>query len=293
MSNPDEPRHREAEYDRKTLLETIQRLKKDNEALIHKIWKFKRKPTGKIAYLVLQIGALALVVSFFYESQIPAFIGIALIFWGALLLFVRPVNYMKTEILSSTVLPTFESINKIIENLDYKGKGIHLPSKHLKGANSPKLFIPFENSVAVPSENSTCKEVFCNNPQGMYLNPSGLELTYLFEDELGVDFAEANMDYLLKNFPKLFIEGLEIAKNFDMAKRSNKIRVRIWDSIYKDICIEARKLSKKVCSTFPCPLCSSIACAIAQVTGKPVSIEKSRISSDGEKMEVRYQTIEE
>jgi hypothetical protein len=281
MTDSDQARNKEAEYAQKTLLDTIQQLKNDNEALRHKIWKYKRKPTGKIAYLVLQIGALALVVSFFYESQIPAFIGIALIFWGALLLFVRPVNYMKTEILSSTVLPTFESINKIIENLNYKGKGIHLPSKHLKGANSPKLFIPFENSVTVPSENSTCKEVFCNNPQGMYLNPSGLELTYLFEDELGIDFAEAKMDYLQKNLPKLFIEGLEIAKNFDMAKRSNKI------------CIEARKLSKKACSTFPCPLCSSIACAVAQVTGKPVSIEKSRISSDGEKMEVRYQIMEE
>ncbi|UCC27844.1 MAG: hypothetical protein JSW29_07250, partial [Candidatus Bathyarchaeota archaeon] len=137
------------------------------------------------------------------------------------------------------------------------------------------------------------EEVFFKNPLGMCLTPSGVGLANLFEDELGVDFEEVDMKYLQTSFPKLFIEGLEIAKDFEMNKRGKIVKVEIWNSIYKDFCRSARKTLKNSCSSFACPLCSSIACALTRVTGNPIIIKDSKFSSNGEKIEVRYEIIEE
>jgi len=278
----------------KALIETIQELEKENEALRHELWKYKRKPAGKIGYLLLFFGAIALIWSIIYTSYVHAFIGIALIFWGALLLFIRPIKYVKANLLSSTALPTLTAINKIIENLNYKGKGVYLPPKHFKGFKSGKLFISLKENITIPPTEKIAKEeIFFKNPQGICLSPSGLDLTNLFEDELGTDFTEVDLNSLQKNLPKLFIEGLEIAEDFEMNMRKDTIRIKIWNSIYKDFCNKNRKLSKNSCSSFACPLCSSIACALTRVTGKSVIIKKSKVSLKGEKIEVHYQIIEE
>ncbi len=222
----------------------------------------------------------------------------ALTFWGALLLFIRPVRYVKADLLNSTALPTFKAINRIIQNLNYSGKGVYLPATHFKSSENGKLFIFSEENIDIaeylpPGEKISGEEVFFKNPRGMCLTPSGVDLANLFEDELGVDFEEVDMKYLQTSFPKLFIEGLEIAKDFEMNKRGKIVKVEIWDSIYKDFCRSARKTSNNSCGSFACPLCSSIACALTRVTGNPIIIKNSKISSNGEKIEVRYEIIEE
>jgi len=110
---------------------------------------------------------------------------------------------------------------------------------------------------------------------------------------LGTDFSGVGLNSLQMSLPKLFIEGLEIAEDFEMNTRKDTVHIKIWNSIYKDLCSKTRKLSKNSCSIFACPLCSSIACALTRVTGKPVIIKKSRVTSKGEKIEVYYQIIEE
>ncbi len=278
----------------KILIDTIQQLEKKNEALRKELWRYKRKPAGRIGYLLLFVGATSLIWSLISTSYVPAFIGIALIFWGALLLFMRPTKYIRADLLSSTSLPTFTTINKMIRTLDYKGKGIYLPPKHPRGFKSGKLFISLKEDIVTPSTEKIAEdEVFLTNPRGMCLTPSGQDLTNLFESELGFDFTEVDLTHLQTSLPKLFIEGLEIAEDFEMNMRGNTIHVKIFNSIYKDFCSRARKLSKKVCNSFACPLCSSIACALTRVTGKPIVIEKRKVSSKGEKVEVDYQIIEE
>ncbi len=182
----------------------------------------------------------------------------------------------------------------MIRELNYKGKGVYLPPKHFKGFKSGKLFISSKESITIPPTGKIAQEeVFLKNPQGICLTPSGLDLTNLFEDELGTDFTNVDLSFLKKNLPKLFIEGLEIAEGFEMKIRKNTVHVKIWNSAYKDFCARARKFSKNACNSFACPLCSSIACALTRVSGKPVIIEKSKISSKGEKIFANYEILEE
>jgi len=98
-------------------------------------------------------------------------------------------------------------------------------------------------------------------------------------------------EYLQNSLPKLFIEGLEIAETFEMKKRESTIHVTISNSIYIDFCSEAKILTKNACSSFACPLCSSIACALTRVTGKPVIIKKNSISADRKTMHIYYQIL--
>ena len=278
-------------YDTETLEKAIQQLDRENEALRNELWKFKRKPSGKIGYIFLFSGSITLVLSIVYTSLIAAFIGISLTFWGALLLFITPAKYVKASLLRSTAISTFTNINELITNMNYKGRGIYLPPQYSKDAKDGKVFVPTKDEITIPPIEKLAQEkVFLENPEGICLTPLGLALTNTFEDELLVDFAEADLEFMQENLPKLFVEDLEIAEDFEMSVEGNVIQLEITGSIFKDFCKEGRRLSN-MCNALGCPLCSSIACALTRATGKPVIIENILHSEDDETIQVKYRIL--
>jgi len=246
-----------------------------------------------IGYILLLFGTLSLIFSTFYEHVTLAFIGLGLTFWGALLLYIKPTKYVKTSLLDSTALSSLTTTSQIITDLNYKGKAIYLPARYLKKTKGEKVFIPSKKSLVIPPVEELAREkVFLKNPKGICLTPPGLDLVNLYENELRKDFAKVDLNYLQNNLPKLFIEDLEIAEDLEINIRDNMIRVRIAESIYKNLCKEARKLPN-ICNSIGCPLCSSIAIALTRAAGKPVIIEKNIISEDGKIIEAQYRIIEE
>lgn len=246
-----------------------------------------------IGLTLVSCGILALTSSIFFVSSILGFIGLGLTFWGILLLYLKQEKYVKSQLLDSATISSLENLNKIIDELDYKGKAVYLPPKYLKVFKSGIVYIPRKEEFNIPSVEEISEEkTFLKNPQGICLTPPGLSLANLFEKELGTDFVRTDLDYLQKNMPKLFIETLEIAQDFQMEKQNNTINVTIIDSIYKDSCTETRKL-QNICGSIGCPLCSAIACALTRATGKPITIEKDDISEDNKTITIQYRIIEE
>jgi hypothetical protein len=263
------------------------------EAPRRKPWRHKRGLPENVAYILLLMGTLALVTSILYSSSILAFIGLGLTFWGALLLFIRPTKYVKASLVDSTAVSSLTSLDQIITELNFKGKAVYLPPKHLKETRGGKLFIPSKKELIIPTTEEAAEEkVFLRNPKGIRLTPPGLGLANLYEKELRKNFTKVNLNYLQNNLPKLFIEDLEIAEDFEMNIEDNKIQVKITGSIYNDLCNEVRKLSN-TCSSFGCPLCSSIAVALTRATGKPVLVENIEVSDDDKTIEAHYRLIEE
>jgi len=263
------------------------------EALRLEAWKYKRKPSEIIGYMLLLFGATSLTVSIIYESPILAFIGLGLTFWGALLLFIRPTKLVKVTLLGSTALSSLTTIDRIINDLKYEGKAIYLPQRYLRELKGGTIFIPFKKEIITPTVEEVADEkIFLENPNGICLTPPGLSLTNLYEKELGKDFAKVNFNYLQNNLPKLFIEDLEIAKDLKMNIKGDVIQVKITGSIYTELCKEARKL-QNICCSLGCPLCSSVAIALTRATGKPIIIEKADFSEDNKTIEVNYKMIEE
>ena len=253
----------------------------------------KKQPSGAVGYILLLSGAIALVTSIVYSSSILAFIGLGLTFWGALLLFIKPTKYVKASLLDSTALSSLTTINQIITDLNYKGKAIYLPPKYLKALKSGTVFIPSKKDLVIPPvEEVAGGKIFLKNPQGICLTPPGLGLVNLYEKELGKDFAKVDLNYLQNNLPKLFIEDLEIAEDLEINIEGNMIQIKIKETIYKNLCKQARKLSN-IYNSIGCPLISSIAIALTRATGKPIIIEKTEVLKDGKTIEAYYGIFEE
>ena len=255
----------------------------------------KTSLTKATGWTMLGLGAAALIGSILYVSQILAFTGLGLIFWGAILTYIQTEEYIKENLLDTTVLPSLVTLNEIIQELDYKGKAVYLPPKYLKDPEANKAYIPKQKDGKLATPEQTQEQetrLFMENPQGMLLTPPGAELTKLFEKTLETSFTRIDLQYLQKNMPRLFIEELEIAKNFEMEAEKNKVYVRIENSTYKNLTKKAANLSN-LYESLGCPLSSAVACALAKATGKPIVIENQQTSEDGKNMEIEYRILEE
>ena len=256
-----------------------------------------------ICWILLSIGAASLVISIISVSQILAFIGLSLIFWGGILFYIKPEGYAKQVLLDAVMPPTFETLDQIINELGYKGKAIYLPSKYLQDPETYKAYLPKLPEEKPPEPNIILKQenqLFLKNPEGILFTPPGAQLTKLFEKRLGINFSLVNLNYLKRNLPKLFIEDLEIADNLEIEiefsskslfgiKKTNYglIHVTITNSLFKNMIKENPKLSQ-ISNTIGSPISSAIACALTKTTGKPVIIDNVQSSENGNIVTVTY-----
>lgn len=246
-----------------------------------------------IAVGMLTLGLVLLVSSAFYSSPTPAFVGLGLTFWGALLLYVTPTKQVKLELLNATLTPALINTEKMLTNLNPGGKGIYLPPKYLKDFESSLMLIPSKEGQALPTpEEIDAEKLYSKNPNGIFLTPQGSSLSKLFEKELGTSFTRTDLKYLQEKLPKLLVEDLEIAESMEIKAENNTVTVEITDQVFSSVNKETEELSKTH-ETMGSPLSSAIACALAKATGKPVVIEKEEQSQDGKTTEIRYRLMEE
>lgn len=281
------------------LMKTLENLQKENEILKRDLLKSKRTPTGKIGFILLAIGALTLTGSVVNTSTVLAFIGLGLTFWGALFLFARPVKFVKSTLLDSTAISSYTTIDRMIRDLNYKGKPIYIPPypkeaylpEYLKGLKEMIVFIPAEDIVAMPTiEEMAKKQFILENPKGICIAPPGYGLVSLFERELKTEFTQINLDELYDALPTIIVNNLELAKEFEINPEEKLIHAKIINSVYNDL--YANEQSIKSVHSIGCPLTSAIACALAKTTGKLVAIVRDAISPDSKTIEVWYQTLE-
>jgi hypothetical protein len=121
--------------------------------------------------------------------------------------------------------------------------------------------------------------------------PPGLALANMIEKHLNMDLTKCSLETLRERLPKLLIEDLEIAQDFEMQANGAEVRLRFSESIYYDFCQEIRD-STRVCAGLGCPMCSAMACVLAISTGKPVSLEGDKYSADGKTLESTYHILE-
>jgi hypothetical protein len=281
------------------LMKTLENLQKENEILKRDLLKSKRTPTGKIGFILLAIGALTLAGSVVNTSTVLAFIGLGLTFWGGLFLFARPVKFVKSTLLDSTAISSYTTIDRMIQDLKYKGKPIYIPPypkeaylpEYLKGLKEMIVFIPAEDVVVMPTiEEMAKKQFILENPKGICIAPPGYGLVSLFERELKTEFTQINIEELYNTLPTIIVNNLELAKEFEISSEKDLIHVKIIDSVYKDLYTNEQSI--KSIHSIGCPLASAIACALAKTTGKLVAIVKDMISPDSKIIEVWYQTLE-
>lgn len=279
------------------LLKQIRELQLEVERLRSELQKRNRLPSAKIGIAFITFGALALILSILKNSQILAFIGLGLTFWGALFLFIMPVKFVKSELLHSASISTYSTIDRIINDLKLKGKSYYIPPypkdvylpEHLKGLKEMTVFMSADTKSSMPSIEDMAKSKFLlGNPNGICISPPGLGLLIQYEKELRTDLTKMELDNLLEILPSLITESIPLAKEAEIEKTNGEIKLKILDSIYNDL---YTKHGLKSVHLLGCPLVSSIACAIAKSSGKIVTIERGRTSLEGELIEIWYKLI--
>jgi hypothetical protein len=259
------------------------------------------------------LGGISLLISINYDSSILAFVGLGLIFWGAILLYIKPEEYVRERLLEAVTTPSLITLNQIIQELGYKGDTIYLPPRCFTNPDNIKMLVSKYKYSTVPTLEQM--QPYENQPiarttQGLLVTPSGIELSTLLEEELGKSFIQTDLESLKQNLPGLFIEKLEIAQNLELQTENNISKTKKSNSgpltqlktttihaimtrpIYGEMIKQAEE-SSQVAGLIGGPICSAIAIALTKATGKPVRITNIKSSEDGNVIEASYEIVEE
>lgn len=283
----------------KYLLKTIKQLKLENEKLRMELLKFRKVPSGKISLLLLGIGALSLAESIIVESPVLAFIGLSLTFWGILFLFIKPVRFVRSTLLDSMALTPYSTVDRIISDLNYKGKAFYIPPypkevylpDHLKGLKDMVAFISAQGSKKMPPIEDLAKRRFLlQHPRGICVTPPGLGLLTLFEEEIGKDFSEIDTDELPTTLSELVIANFHLARDIKLEMSPKKAKLTVEKPLYGNLYGNQELKSLRMLGG---PLISAIACALAKSSGKIVMIERQEIIENGERIDIIFRFIED
>jgi len=264
-----------------------------------KLLETKQTPSSKIGIGFLVSGCVVLLASVVASSTVLAFIGLGLAFWGGLFLFTRPVKFVTSTLLDFTATSSYITIDRITEDLHYKGKPIYVPPypkegrlpEYLKGLKEMIVFIPAEDTVAMPTiEEMAKKQFLLKNPQGICIAPPGYGIVNLLETELKTGFTQIEVDQLYTSLPTIIVSSLELAKEFEINPENDLIHTKTVDSVYNEL--YSGKQGLKSIHSIGCPLTSAVACILAITIGKLVTIVKDTVSSDLKTIEVWYKILE-
>ena len=253
-----------------------------------------KKIINRIApFAMLALGIGLTVTSGIYVSSFLAIVGVALIFWGAILLYITPTKQVPITFLTASTETSMSNIERVLSEFKSTEKGIYLPPKNLQDTESSLVFIPKASNQALPKpEETKMATLFNNKLNGLFLTPIGFALSKIFEQKLGSSFTKTDLSYLQKNLSKLLTEDLEITENVEMQIQNNKITFEIKGNIFRNDCQETQKFPKTH-NTLGCLLSSSIACGLAKSSGKPIIIEHEEQSKDGKTTKIEYHILEE
>lgn len=102
-----------------------------------------------VVFVLLTLGILFTVLSGFYISSFLTILGLALIFWGVILLYITPNKHVPLILLDASF--DTSNIERILTETGLTLKGIYLPPKNLKDIESSLVFFPKINKNQLPN----------------------------------------------------------------------------------------------------------------------------------------------
>jgi len=239
-------------------------------------------------------GIICLLFSVINPSILLGYVGLGLIFWGTLLIFIRSEKYVKHDILIKSVGPSLNQINQMINNFNFDKKSVYLPPTISNLKNCKVLLfkqrINFENNLSDQIRNI---QKIINQPEILLLEPKGKDLLGSLEEKIKDDFINIDLTYVEKNLSKLIIDNYELCEKITINTYNNsestKIYIKIHNSIFNELYETIFRSSTTIFD--PCPLVSAIGCMLSKVTGNPVIINNLIFSKHNQIIEIHYETI--
>ena len=267
--------------------------------------------------IMLLLGTISLITSIGYNSSILVFIGLGLVFWGAILLYVKPEEYARKTLLEAVLSPSLTTLNQMIQELGYKGdRNIPAPKILHKPRNHKDLYIRIQTQYRPPNTRTNPKlrePTRSQNPTRLVNHTNRNSIVKTVRRISRNKLHQNRPRNLQQKLPNLIIEDLEIAENLEIQEendpterkeytmasgtqgthmKNTTIHAKITKPIYENMLKDAEDPSQ-LASSITCPLRSAIAIAITKATGKPVRIADTKDSEDGNIIEATFEVIED
>lgn len=241
---------------------------------------FKKSSTAlQLAGTFIAAGVFALVYAILFEMQIAAFIGLGLVFWGAVLSLTRKEKYIQTSLLDASARSIYATVDRILNDSKITGQGYYLPASpadvalpdYLRGLKEPVVYVS-ESFDGKPSIDELASGKFLSaQNRGFFISSPGSGVVSEVENQLHLDLGKVNMNELCELLPKCLSENLNLARNAEMTLTPDGANFKavgiIYDSLYKDNKPRSVEL-------LGCPVVSAVACALAKVSSKTVIIKE-------------------
>jgi hypothetical protein len=258
-----------------------------------------RKSQGtllKISVTLLVFGALALGSSVIFEWQILAFIGLGLVFWGAIFSVTRTGHFVDSSLLDKSAEATYSTIDRIINDLQFTGKSYYVPAysqkalipDYLRNLRNSIVFISEEKFVGLPTvEDLAAGKFLSERSKGVIITSPGSGILNQIERELNLDFSTIQLPEVCNLLPRYMSEFFNLAKDMEMQvvnESSVKLKVKgvLYESLYKP------ENEFKSIRLLGCPVVSAVACALAKSTGKFVLIKEQQVTPKGANVEALF-----
>jgi hypothetical protein len=221
-------------------------------------------------------------VSVWSDRTIFAFIGLGLIFVGALPLYLGRQGDVQTSLVGPAYFDSLQSLvpsdSHVIYSISH-GEGTRQLGAYLIGSEQSltQNFPPGSNR---PIRTSSVKTIAA----------PGMTLLLELERALGVDFSEVRLSYLISRIPKALTEDMKLAKHASFENNGDLFQIRILDSPFTEACESASRLGPPL-DSLGCELCSSIALALAKSSGRPVTIQDTVVSLQGGQIQTTYRLL--
>ena len=270
--------------------EKINILEFEKKQLEEELWQYKNRPEREIAYILLIIGLILSILSIIHQNSISAFIGIATTFWGTLLLYAKKTIYMKKEIFDNSILNLLENLESILKIINFNGQPYYKVLGTLAAYEDIKIILPMSDTTPQPTIEQLLEDkTLYDKPRIIKLTPPGIKLSKKIEQELNTNFSLNNIEYLVDNLEKIFIESLEISQFFTMKYKDCYVYVSMKETIFDSLIeyVNNQEYIKKIGD----PLISSIACVLALTTNKIIKLIS--INNKNKEVDLIYEIIEE
>jgi hypothetical protein len=248
-----------------------------------------RKATSsslKTASAFLAFGTIVLAASILYNWQVLAFIGLGLVFWGAIFALSRPGKFVDGSLLDSTANSVYSTLDRLINDLNYNGRGYYIPTypkdaflpEYYRNLTESVVFISDENFTGLPAvEELAAGKFISDKDRGVFITSPGSGVLNQMEKQLNLDFTTISIQELCGLLPRCMTEFFNLAKEMDLqVLDDSKIRLTVhgilYESLYKPFSKEGAV--KKSVSLLGCPVVSAVACALAKSSGKTVVIQE-------------------
>lgn len=210
--------------------------------------------------------------------------GVTLLSSAILLYFLSPARYLRSEVSDAEALGNTLNVGRFLTAMLVQGHGIYLPASRTGGL---KVFIPVADGQPVPFQALQPGCVFIAPPdstaRGILLEPPGCGLVR-HAGRIGVRFSGSGLEGELRD---VMVKGMELATGVEVTGGRDEVQVRLIGLASRGLCESVRKEQPGLCTQIGCPVCSFIACAIVEGTGRAVRIKSASV--DGKALVVTFQ----